>query len=117
MKQRNSEHFSAKNIVKKTLTAAGTHTPDLNAANVFRYDATAYALTLGNPTNVRDGQYIRLEVTSDAALAVNFGTAYHVNGAVIADGTHTADALVIYHGYYNADTSKWNLIKLADLAA
>jgi len=115
MRQRNSEHFSSKNIFKKTLTAAGTETPDLNKANVFRYSSAAYALTVGSPTNARDGQYIRIEVVSAATYAVNFGTDFHVNGAVIADGTHTADELVIYHGYYNADTSKWNLIKLAEL--
>jgi len=116
MKQRNSEHFSSKNILKKTLTAAGTETPDLNAANVFRYSSASYDLAVGTPTNARDGQYIRIEVVSAAAKTVNFGTGFHVNGAVITDATHDGDALVIYHGYYNADTSKWNIVSLGVLA-
>jgi hypothetical protein len=117
MKHRDPSHHPAKNLVKYTTAADGSYTPDLNLVNIFRITATAHNLTIADPTNVRDGQYIRLEVVSAAAKTVNFGTGYHVDGAVIADGTHTGDALVIYEGYYNADTSKWNLIKLGSKAA
>ena len=118
MKHRDSSHFSARNIVKITTAAAGTQTPDLNLANVFRYASPLYNLIIGLPENARDGQYIRIEVVSANAKTVNFNqTGFHVNGAVIADATHDADALVIYHGYYNATTSKWNLVSLGVLAA
>jgi hypothetical protein len=117
MKHRDPSHFSKKNLIKKTLTANGTETPDLNLANVFRYDASGYNLTVGNPTNARDGQYIRVEVVSANAKTVNWGTGYHVNGAVIADGTHTGNELVIYDGYYNADTGKVNLVAIGVKAA
>ena len=112
MKNRDSSHFSARNIVKITTAAAGTQTPDLNLANVFRYASPLYNLIIGLPENARDGQYIRIEVVSAAAKTVNFNAIFNVNGAVISDGTHTGDALVIYHGYYNADTTKWNFIKI-----
>lgn len=117
MRHRDPQHHSAKNVVKYTMAEAATYYPDLNIAEVFRIDATSYGVTVGTPKNPRDGQYLRLEITSAAATIVNFSTAFHVDGAVISDGTHTADALVIYHGYYNSDTSKWNMIKLADKAA
>ena len=113
MQHRDSEHFSAKNLVKKTLTADGTETPDLNTANVFRYSSASYNLAVGNPTNGRDGQYIRIEVLSAGAKTVNFGTAFHVNGAIIADANHDAHVLVNYQGYYNADTAKWNVVNMA----
>ena len=114
MKHRDNEHFSAKNIVKYTTVAAGTYYPDLNLANVFRLAATGYNLILGTPKNPRDGQMIRIEVVSVNAKTINFSTAYSVNGAAISDATHDADVLVIYYGYYNATTSKWNVLKLAD---
>jgi hypothetical protein len=117
MKHRDIEHFPERNIQKHTTAGAETFTPDLNLANVFRVDGSAGALAVANPTNGRDGQYIRIEIVSAAATVANFGTGYHVDGAVIADGTHTANDLVIYEGYYNEDTDKWNLVELASKAA
>lgn len=109
MKQKNI-HIPEKTVYKTTLTAGGTVTPDLNGHEVFRITATGYSLVVANPTNIKDGQYMRIEVVSANAKTVNFGTGYHLNGAVIADATHDADELVIYEGLYNADTSKVNLV-------
>lgn len=114
MEHRDSEHHSARNLLKATLVADGTKTPDLNVANVFRYASPLYNLAIGTPKNPRDGQMIRIEVVSANNKTVNFSTAFHVNGAIIADTTHNSDVLVIYYGYYNADTTKWNVLKLAD---
>jgi len=116
MKQRNSEHFPERNKVKVTLAEAGTVTPDLKIANVYRIDGTIGDLVVATPENPRDGQYLRVEATSIGGKKINFGIGYHVNGAVIADGSHTSDMSVVYEGWYNADTSKWNMIKLSDLA-
>lgn len=117
MEHRDSTHFSARNIIKTTTAADGTQTPNLNLVNVFRYASPLYNLIIGLPENARDGQYIRIEVVSAAAKTVNFNAIFLVNGAVIADANHDADALVIYHGYYDADAVKWNLIKIGSKAA
>lgn len=116
MKQRNSEHFPERNIYKHTTAGVETFTPDLNLANVFRVVSSAGALTVANPVNARDGQYIRIEVTSVGRNVINFGTSYLVNGAVIADGTHTGDRIVVYEGFYDADAGKFNVVKLVDKA-
>ena len=117
MKQRNSEHFSEKNLIKNTLAADGTYYPDLNLVNVFRISSPLYNLIIGTAKNPRDGQYLRLEVVSAAAKTIDFSTAYHLNGAVISDATHDANALLILEGYYNADTAVWNMEILGVLAA
>ena len=117
MKHRDPDHHSAKNLIKYTVAADGTYTPDLNLVNVFRVSSPLYNLIVGTPKNPRDGQYLRLEVVSANAKTINFSTSYHVNGAVIADAAHDANALLILHGYYNADTSVWNMIVLGVLAA
>jgi hypothetical protein len=96
---------------------AGSVTPDLNIANVWRIDGAIGDLVVANATNVRDCQYLRLEIVSAAATGVDFGVDYLVNGAVIADTTHDGDELVIYEGWYNADTEKWSMVKLSSLAA
>ena len=117
MQHRDPSHFPEKNLIKKTIAADGTYYPELNQVNVFRVSSPLYNLIMGTPKNPRDGQYLRLEVVSAAAKTINFSTSYHVNGAVIADAAHDANALFILEGYYNADTSVWNMEVLGVLAA
>lgn len=117
MQHRDPSHFPEKNLIKKTIAADGTYYPELNQVNVFRIASPLYNLILGTPLNPRDGQYLRLEVVSAAAKTINFSTAYHLNGAVISDATHDANALLNIEGYYNATTAVWNMSIVAVLAA
>ena len=117
MEHRDQEHFPERNIVKATLAADGSVTPDLNIANVFRYSSPLYNLAVATPKNPRDGQYLRLEFVSANAKTINFSTVFHVSGAVIADAAHDANALLILSGYYNGTTSKWNMKVLSVRAA
>ena len=117
MRQRNSDHKPSKNIIEYTAVASATYYPELNLANVFRVDASGYDTTFGTPKNPRDCQYLRLEIVSDENMDVEFSAAYHVNGAVVAAQTHEDNVLLIMEGYYNADTSKWNIVSLGVLAA
>ena len=117
MKHRDPSHFSEKNLIKKTISVAGTYTPDINLVNVFRIDASGYDTIIGVPKNPRDGQYIRLEIVSAENMDIQLATVYHINGAVVADDTHEDNVLLIMDGYYNADTAVWNMIVLSVLAA
>ena len=117
MRHRDPEHHPAKNIVKYTVSEAETYIPDLNLANVFRIDASSFDTEFGTPANPRDGQYLRLEIVSAENMDVEFVAAYHVNGAVVAAQTHEDNVLLVMEGYYNATSSKWNMIVLSVLAA
>ena len=109
MKMRDQHHHSAKNVDVKTIAEAGTYYPNLNLAETFRWDCSGYATVIGTPKNPRDNQRIRLELVSANATTLNFSTAFHVNGAAIADGTHANNDLLILEGNYNATTAKWNV--------
>lgn len=117
MNHRDPEHFSAKNIIKYTVVAEATYTPDLNLANVFRVDASLYDTTIGTPSNPRDGQYLRLEFVSVENMDIQFSTAYHINGDAISDDTHEDNVLLVMEGWYNSDTAKWNMIVISVEAA
>lgn len=117
MKHKDFEAYPERSVIKKTIAEAGTYYPDLNLASAFRIDASGYATVLGTPLNPRDGQYLRLEMESADATVLNFSTAYHVNGAVISDGTHTGNDLLILEGWYDSDAAVWNMHVLAVKAA
>lgn len=107
MRHKDLLHHPAKSLVKYTLTEAETYYPDLNDGSIFRIDASDYAVVIGTPKNPRDGQYMRLEIESAAATAVNFSTAFLVNGAVIADGTHTGNDVLVLECWYDDDQDAW----------
>lgn len=111
MKQRNSEHFPEKNICDVYVTSSSTVTPDLNTANVYRIDATD-DLIVGNPANLRDGQRIRIEVSSVPGKTVTFGSKYLYHGEVMTD-TRDMETLVIVDGYYNKDRDKIDIRSIA----
>ena len=117
MKHKDFEAYPERSVIKKTIAEAGTYYPDLNLASVFRIVASGYATVIGTPKNPRDGQYLRLEMTSADSTALNFSTVFHVNGAVIADGTHTGNDLLILEGWYDGDNSVWNMHILGVKAA
>ena len=116
MKHRDPLHHPV--VSKYTLTAAATVTPNLNQADVYRYDCSLYDILVATPLNPRDGQYLRLEFVSAENMDIEFNqTAFHVNGAVIAAETHEDNDLLILEGFYNSTTAIWNMVVLSVRAA
>jgi hypothetical protein len=110
MEQRNI-HFPEKNIDDISVTASSTVTPDLNVANIFRITATANVV-IANPTNIRDGQFIHIEVVSSANKTVTFGNKYLYNGAAMTD-TNDMEDIIIYEGYYSSTRDKIDIMAVA----
>lgn len=110
MRQRNI-HFPEQNIDKITVSSSSTVTPDLNVANVFRITATDNVV-VANPTNIRDGQFIHIEVISSANKTVTFGNKYLYNGVAMTD-TNDMEDIIIYEGYYNSDRDKIDIVGVA----
>lgn len=117
MKHKDFESHPERTVSKLTIAAAGTYYPDLNIASVHRWDCSSYDTTVGTPKNPRDGQYMRLEFVSAENMDIQFTTAIHVNGAVIADDTHEDNVLLILEGWYNSTTAVWNMTVLSVKAA
>lgn len=117
MRQRDSEHFPQKNIIKHTASEADTYYPDLNLANVFRLDVSLYDTEIGTPKNPRDCQYIRLEIVSAVSMDVEFSEVFHFDGETVGAETQENNDLIIAEGFYNADSEKWNMLLMGIKAA
>lgn len=84
-----------------TLTA--TFTPDFNIGRVYQL-AVACPVTIAKALNLRDGQYVRFEITTAGNYTVTWNAAYQFAGGT--EHTQTSTALDILAGNYNAAADK-----------
>ena len=84
-------------------TLTGTFIPDFNIARVYQLAVSA-AITIAAPLNLKDGQYVRFEITTDANLTITWNAAYQFAGGT--EHTQTSTALDILAGNYNAASGK-----------
>jgi len=85
-------------------TVAATLILDCNTARVFQLAVSA-PLTLAAPRNMQGGQYIRLEITTNANLAITWNAKFQFAGGT--EPTQTSTALDILEGSYNKTAAKF----------
>jgi len=84
-------------------TLAATFKPDFNVARVFQLILNC-AFSIAAPSNLRDGQNIRFELTASGAYAVTWNGGYRFAGGT--EHTQTSTALDIIEGLYNEAAKK-----------
>lgn len=84
-----------------TLTA--TFVPDFNIGRVYQL-AVACPVTIGKALNLKDGQYVRFEITTAGNYTVTWNAGYQFAGGT--EHTQTSTALDILEGNYNKATDK-----------
>jgi hypothetical protein len=102
-------------VAPVTLTDAVTIATDVNLSNYFRV-TLAGNRTLGNPTNMVDGQRVVWEFVQDAtgSRTLALGTAFALGTDITAVTLSTAAGKRDLMGaVYNATAAKWLVIALA----
>jgi hypothetical protein len=87
-------------------TVAATFVPNFAIARTFQIACSEPTL-IGAAINMRDGQRIRLEVTTDGNHAITWNAQYQFAGGT--EPTQTSTALCIYEGRYNATSAKFGM--------
>lgn len=85
-------------------TVAATFVPDLNIGRTFQL-ACSEPTTIGPAVNMKDGQRLRLEITTDGNHTVTWNAQYQFAGGT--EPTQTSTALDIYAFRYNAAAAKF----------
>ena len=104
MKHRDLVNNSKRAIVDLDASTGPEYTPDMNQGSIFRIDDTV-DVTINNPSNLRDGLYIRLEIVNGATDSITFGDAFTIDKAAI-DPVTNANELYILEGRYSTLTNK-----------
>ncbi|MBO0884000.1 MAG: hypothetical protein J2P17_27440 [Mycobacterium sp.] len=93
--------------VPVTLTDASTIAVDASLGNFFRLTLTGSNHTMGNPTNLTDGQKILFEITSGGAFSLIWGGNYGWGTDVTLPTLSQTAGKVDYVGFiYNAAAGK-----------
>ena len=90
-----------------TGTVTGTFIPNLAIARTFQL-ACAEPTIIGPAINMRDGQRLRLEITTDGNHTVTWNAQYQFAGGT--EPTQTSTALDTYEFRYNATAAKFYAI-------
>ena len=99
MKHRDLTHHPSRAIVDLDSTTGPEYTPDLDHGSIFRIDDTVN-VTLNNPSNLKDGWYVRFEIKTGTSNTITFGTKYTIDGVVISPVTNS-NGLYILEGRYS----------------
>lgn len=104
MKHRDLTNNPEQAIVDLDSSTGPEYTPNMDHGSIFRVDDTVN-VTINDTVNLRDGQYIRLEIKTGAANTITFGTQYTIDGSVISPVTNS-NGLYILEGRYSTVNEK-----------
>ena len=99
MKYRDLTNNPTRAIVDLDSTTGPEYTPDLDHGSIFRIDDTV-DVTVNNPSNLKDGWYVRFEIATGTTNTITFGDQYTIDGSAISPVTN-ANGLYILEGRYN----------------
>jgi len=104
MKYRDLTNNPQRAIVDLDSTTGPEYTPDLDHGSIFRIDDTVN-VTLANPSNLKDGWYVRFEIKTGVTNTITFGTQYTIDGVAISPVTNS-NGLYILAGRYSEPLEK-----------
>jgi hypothetical protein len=108
MRHKDPNNFPSRGVVVLDSSNGVVYTLDMNIGNYFRInDASDIAIL--EPKNLRDGDSIVLDITTDTTNTVEFNSIFTQNGVSIGTVTNTS-GWIILHGVYNSVNSKIEVI-------
>lgn len=103
MKQRDLVNSAKRAIVDLDSSNGPEYTPNMNQGSIFRIEDST-DITLNNPSNLRDGLYIRLEIVTGTTDGIAFGSAYTIGGSPITSVVNS-NGIYIIEGRYSTLTN------------
>ena len=104
MKNRDLANYSKRAIVDLDSTQGPEYDSDLDHGSIFRVSDTV-DVTLNNPSNLRDGSYIRFEIATGVSNTITFGDVFTIDGAAI-DPVTNLNGLYVIEGRYSTVIDK-----------
>ena len=99
MKYRDLINNTQKAIVDLPAATGPAYTPNLDHGSIFRIVDTV-DVTLNNPTYLKDGLYIRIEIATGVTNTITFGSIYTIDGVAMSPVTNSS-GLYILEGRYS----------------
>lgn len=104
MKHRDLSNYSKKAIVYLDSTQGPEYDSNLANGSIFRINDTT-DVTLNNPTNLRDGSYIRFEIATGITDTITFGSLFTIDGVAMTQVTNL-NGLYVLEGRYSTVIDK-----------
>ncbi len=94
MKYRDLVHNPERAIVVMDSSKGPSYTPNMQNGSIFRITDTVN-VTLVNPKHLKDGMYIRLEISTLPTNTITFGDEYSVNGVALDPVTNSTSLYIL----------------------